>query len=233
MMIASRSATHDLLLTMCILLCMATAWSSVCNESVPADQLHCDRIYPLYKKLETIVTNDKETLYTMKQAFFPALEPHFWESTRVNVVLIRVCVITDETMMKCSSSGENNSTFIKTQCWNFQWSSSPALTRITSGQLFAFDSVFAPVIYQYFVGGRYRQAHILLHIHSAVFQCIPMEREFTRAVVLLLSWVSVVAYVIIFPGFNKCLLTIISKPYTLDIRWCVLHQIGQATYKQL
>ena len=191
MMIASRSATHDLLLTMCILLCMATAWSSVCNESVPADQLHCDRIYPLYKKLETIVTNDKETLYTMKQAFFPALEPHFWESTRVNVVLIRVCVITDETMMKCSSSGGNNSMFIKTQCWNFRWSSSPALNRITIGQLLAFDPVLTPIVYSHFVGKVWsRSAYTLFHIKSSLFPCVPLESDFTQAVVLLLSWAS-------------------------------------------
>jgi len=69
-------------------------------------------------------------------------------------VKIRVCVITDETMMKCNSSDENNSTFIKTQCWNFQWSSSPALTKITSGQLFAFDPVLGGLIYSYFRGRR-------------------------------------------------------------------------------
>ena len=102
-MITSRSAVHDLMLTVYILLFMATAWSSVCNESVPADQFsydRSDRIYPIYKTLETIVTNDKEALYTMKQAFFPVLHPHLWESARVNVVLVRVCVISDETMMR-------------------------------------------------------------------------------------------------------------------------------------
>jgi len=132
------------------MLLLPTAWSSVCNESVTADQFHqnqSDRIYPIYKKLETILTNDKETLYAMKQAFFPALEPHFWESARINVVKIRVCVITDETMMKCNSSSGNNSMFIKTQCWKFLWSSSPALTKITSGQLFSFDPVVAVLIY--------------------------------------------------------------------------------------
>jgi len=187
------------MLTVYILLFMATAWSSVCNESVPADQFNhdrSDRIYPIYKTLETIVTNDKEALYTMKQAFFPVLHPHLWESARVNVVLVRVCVISDETMMKCNSSDGNNSTFIKTQCWSFHWSSSPALTRITSGQLFSFDPTLAPLIYAYFVGDRSRHAHILLHIKSAVFPCVPLERDFTQAVVLLLSWVNAVVYII-------------------------------------
>ena len=183
---------HFFLLTVYMLL-LPTAWSSVCNVSVTADQFHqnqSDRIYPIYKKLETILTNYKETLYAMKQAFFPALHPHFWESARINVVKIRVCVITDETMMKCNSSSGNNSIFIKTQCWKFLWSSSPALTKITSGQLLVFDPVIASWIYRYFRGSRARAAHILLHITSAVFPCIPLERDFTQAVALLLSWVS-------------------------------------------
>ena len=175
-MTTSCSAMQFFLLTLYMLL-LPTARSSVCNVSVTADQFHynqCDRIYPIYEKLETILTNDKETLYTMKQAFFPALDPHFWESARINVVKIRVCVITDETMMTCNSSSENNNVFIKTQCWKFLWSSSPALTKITNGQLFAFDPVLGGLIYSYFRGRRHRDAHILLHIQSSVFPCIPL-----------------------------------------------------------
>ena len=86
-----------------LLVFVATTQSSVRVESDPDDQFHChqtEKIYPIYKKLETILTNDTEAFYTMKQAFFPTLQPHFWESTRVNAVITRVCVITDETMMK-------------------------------------------------------------------------------------------------------------------------------------
>ena len=192
MMITSHSAMHSFLITVYMLL-LPTAWSSVCNESVMADQFHhnqSDTIYTIYKNLETILTNDKETLYKMKQAFFPALHPHFWESARINVVEIRVCVITDETMMNCNSSSGNNSVFIKTQCWKFLWSSSPALTKITNGQLLVFDPVIASGIYRYFRGSRARVARILLHITPAVFPCIPLERDFTQAVALHLSWVS-------------------------------------------
>ena len=191
MMVASCSAMHYFMLTVYMVVFVATTWSSARNESVPAYDNQGNMVYSIYKKLEDIVTNDKETLYKLKQAFFPALQPHFWESARVNVVLIRVCVITDETMMKCNSSGGNNSMFIKTQCWSFRWSSSPALTRITIGQLFAFDPVFAPAIYRHFIGGRgSRESNMLLHITSTIFPCVPLESDFTRAVLLLLSWVS-------------------------------------------
>ena len=159
-------------------------------------------------------TNDTEALYTMKQAFFPALEPHLWESARVNVVLIRVCVITDETMMKCNSSGENNSMFIKTQCWSFRWSNSPALNRITIGQLLAFDPVLTSIAYTNFVGKVWpRSAYTLFHIKSSLFPCVPLESDFTQAVVLLLSWVSAAVYIISFPGFNACFLIHTQLPW--------------------
>ena len=89
---------------------------------------------------------------------------------------------------------------IETQCWKFLWSSSPALTKITSGQLFSFDPVVAVLIYSYFRGSRYRGAQLLLHINSAVFPCIPLESDFTQAVALLLSWVC--NYIISFPGYT-------------------------------
>ena len=196
MMIACHSAMHHFLLAIYIVMVVfvATTWSSVGVESLPGDPFHCNqtkKIYHIYKKLETILTNDTEALYTMKQAFFPVLEPHFWESARVNVVLIRVCVITDETMMKCNSSGGNNSMFIKTQCWSFRWSSSPALNRITIGQLLAFEPLLTSLVYSNFVGKVWlRSAHTLFHIKSSLFPCVPLENDFTRALVLLLSWVS-------------------------------------------
>ena len=175
---------------------MATTWSSVCVELDPGDLLRChqtEKIYAIYKKLEAIVTSDTEALCSMKQAFFPALEPHFWESTRVNVVLIRVCVKADETMMKCNSSGRNNSIFTNTQCWIFRGSSSPALNRIAVGQLLAFDPVLTSIIYSNFVGKVWpRSAYTLFRITSAVFPCVPQESDFTQAIVLLLSWVSAV-----------------------------------------
>ena len=173
---------------------VATTRSSLCVELGPEGLLRChqaEKINSIYKKLEKIVTSDTEALCSMKQAFFPTLQPHFWESARVNVVLIRVCVITDETMMKCNSSGGNNSMFMKSQCWKFRWSSSPALNRISVGQLLAFDPVLTFIIYSNFVGSVWpRSAYTVFRITSAVFPCVPQESDFTQALVLLLSWVS-------------------------------------------
>ena len=55
------------------------------------------RMYSIYKKLESILTNDAESLHLMRQGFFPASVTHFFETERVNVVRIRVCWIPNET----------------------------------------------------------------------------------------------------------------------------------------
>ena len=153
------------------------------------------RIYPIYKKLESILTNDTETLYLMRQAFFPPLTPHILETERVNVVLIRVCWIPNETKPPpaCNSLDSNNQTATETRCKNFRWSRSPALNMIAVEQLLVFDPVFTTTVYSRFVGGSMRSTH---HVFSAfdispdVFPCTPSEDDLTQVTVLLLTWVS-------------------------------------------
>ena len=47
----------------------------------PFDCPEYKRIYFIYKKLESIMINDtdRETLYLMRRAFFPASVTHFWK----------------------------------------------------------------------------------------------------------------------------------------------------------
>ena len=54
------------------------------------------RLHLIYKKLESIMINDTENLYLMRQAFFPASVTHFLETERANVVRIRVCWVPSE-----------------------------------------------------------------------------------------------------------------------------------------
>ena len=49
------------------------------------------QVYLIYKKLESIMNNSTESLYLMRQAFFPASVTHFLKTERVNVVRIKVC----------------------------------------------------------------------------------------------------------------------------------------------
>ena len=138
-----------------------TAWGS-CELDYKLGVFGCPvykRIYPIYKKLESIITNDAETLYLMRQAFLiPPLTPHILETEQVNVVLIRVCWIPNKTKPPpaCNSLDSNNQTATETRCKDFRWSRSPALNMIAVEQLLVFDPVFTTTVYSRFVGGRSR-----------------------------------------------------------------------------
>ena len=76
------------------------------------------RVYLIYKKLESMVTNSTETLYQMRRAFFLASVTHFLETERVNVVRIRVCWIPSEMRPppSCNSLDSNNQTNSTNMC---------------------------------------------------------------------------------------------------------------------
>ena len=153
------------------------------------------RMYSIYKKLESILTNDAESLHLMRQGFFPASVTHFFETERVNVVRIRVCWIPNETRPPpaCNSLDSNNQTAIsETQCWHFRWSGVPALNMIAVDQLLAFDPVLTNWIYSRFIDHTYyRSFPLVFDISSDLFSCTPSEDDLTQATVLLLTWVSV------------------------------------------
>ena len=148
------------------------------------------RIYPIYKKLESIVTNNPETLYQMKQAFFSASQiSHFVETERANVVRIKVCWVLNEMWPPLACNGP---AMAETQCWHFRWSSSPALNIIAAEQLLGFDPILTGMIYSRFVSSTHDQTIILVfNISPDVFPCTPSENDLVQATVLLLTWVSV------------------------------------------
>ena len=170
-----------------------------CGPNSKIGEVDCPeykRIYPIYKKLESMVTNDPETLYQMRQAFFSAFQiSHFVETERDNVVRIKVCWVHNETRPPpaCSSVDSNNQTaMIETQCRHFRWSGSPALNMIAAEQLLAFDPILTGMIYSRFVGSVHHQTIILVvNISPDVFPCTPSEDDLIQATVLLLTWVSV------------------------------------------
>ena len=157
------------------------------------------QIYIIYKKLESILTNDTESLHLMRQGFFPASVTHFFETERVNIVKIRVCWVPNETSWPppaCNSLNSNNQTTLtETRCWDFRWSSLPALNMIAVDQLLAFDPMLTYLIYSRFVDHTYyRSSHLVFGIGPDLFSCTPSEDDLTQATVLLLTWVSVTMY---------------------------------------
>ena len=156
------------------------------------------RIYIIYKKLESILTNDTVSLHLMRQAFFQASVTHFsLETERVNVVPIAVCWVPNKTRPPpaCNSLDRNNQTAItEMRCWNFRWSGLPALNIIAVEQLLAFDPVLTSWIYSRFVDHTYRKFLLVFDISPDLFSCTPSEDDLTQATVLLLTWVSVTIY---------------------------------------
>ena len=151
-----------------------------------------EKVYPIYKTLENIVTNNTETLFLMRQAFFPAILRHFLEASEtVNVVRITVCWLFNNTRPPPCNGLSNNQT-ATTQCKNFRWSRSPGLNMIAFDQLLEFDPVFTSWIYSRYVDHTYRQSFRLqFDMNPDVFPCTPTEDELTQATILLLTWVSI------------------------------------------
>ena len=152
------------------------------------------KIYPIYKTLENIVTNDSETLFLMRQAFFPGLVPHVLETEKDDFVLIRVCAIYDKTMPPPACHGiDVNSTLItETRCWNYRWSSSPAMNMVDVGQLLAFDPVSTSIIYSRFVDAPTDRRFLLIfNISLEAFSCAPSTDELMQATILLSTWVGI------------------------------------------
>ena len=177
-----------------------TTWGS-CDLDYKLRPFDCPaykRIYFIYKKLESIMINDTETLYLMRQAFFPATVTQFLETERVNVVRIRVCWVPNKMRppAACNSLDSNNqSTLTETHCWNFRWSRSPVLNMIAVEQLLAFAPILTSWIYSRYVEHTYHRSFLLVFdISPDLFPCTPSEDDLTWATVLLLTWVSVVTY---------------------------------------
>ena len=164
----------------------------------PVDCPVYKRIHLIYKKLESIMTNDTESLYQMRQAFFPASVAHFLETERVNVVKIGVCWVPNKTRPPpaCNSLDSNNQTAkTETRCLYFRWSRSPVLNMIAVEQLLAFAPILTSWIYSMYVEHTYHRSFLLVFdISPDLFPCTPSEDDLTQATVLLLTWVSVVRY---------------------------------------
>ena len=175
-----------------------TTWGS-CDLDYKFGPFDCPtykRIYIIYKKLESILTNDTVSLHLMRQAFLQASVTHFsLETARVNVVPITVCWVPNKTRPPpaCNSIDRNNQTTItEMRCWNFHWSGLPALNVIAVDQLLAFDPILTSWIYSRFVDHTYRSFPLVFDISPDLFSCTPSEDDLTQATLLLLTWVSVV-----------------------------------------
>ena len=77
----------------------------------------------------------------------------------------------------------------KTQCWDFRWSSLPALNMIAVDLLLAFDPMLPSLVYSRLVDHTHHRRFLLVFdISPDLFPCTPLEDDLTQATVLLLTW---------------------------------------------
>ena len=136
----------------------------------------------LFQKLEDALKTNKQTLYLLREAFFPTQS---LPRDLVNLdVHITVCsVLPEKCDEHCAASGAiSNCSYTR----KFQWSSSPLLDLIPSGQLLTLDNVLSRVI------SRYTFHHSLLSVELQIdsFPIGATEKDLLEALIQLLCLVS-------------------------------------------
>ena len=137
----------------------------------------------LFQKLEDALKTNKQTLYLLRNAFFP---PHHLPRDLVNLhVHVIVCsVLPEKCDEHCAASGAI-SNFSYTQ--RFQWSSSPLLDLIPSGQLLTLDNVLSRVIYH----ETFHRSWLSVELQIDSFPNDVSENDLLEALIQLLCWVSI------------------------------------------
>jgi len=168
-----------LLLTLAAAGCQAN-----CNDSD-----HFCYLYPLYQRLEDSLTNDSQTLYALRQTFFPL------HRTISPAIAIKVCIEVGEIQtVSCNREGHSSdpafsNTTSDEKCWWYQWSSSALLAMITADELLAFDNIFFLIVYSHI--GPSVHYSIEFALQPASLPCMPSSNEMQATLTALLSWVSV------------------------------------------
>ena len=123
----------------------------------------------LFQKLEDALKTNKQTLYLLQKTFFPS---QHLPRDLVNLdVHVTVCsVLPDKCDEQCAASGAI-SNFSYTQ--RFQWSSSPLLDLIPSGQLLTLDNVLSRVTYR-------DTFHFIVHGYKLNFKLTHFSMTFPR-----------------------------------------------------
>ena len=129
------------------------------------------------------MTNSTESLYLMRQAFFPASVTHFLETERANVVRIRVCWVPNKMRppLPCNSLDSNNQIAkLRHTAGTFAVQSTlPVLNMIAVDQLPAFDPMLTGVVHSKFIDHSYTSSKISSFI-SDLFPCTPSEDNLTQ-----------------------------------------------------
>ena len=136
----------------------------------------------LFQKLEDALKTNRQTLYLLRKTFFPT---QHLPRDLVNLdVHVTVCsVLPEKCDEHCAASGAI-SNFSYTQ--KFQWSSSPLLDLIPSGQLLTLDNVLSRAIYR----ETFHRSCLSVELQIDSFPNDVSENDLLEALTQLLCWVS-------------------------------------------
>ena len=137
----------------------------------------------LFQKLEDALKTNKQTLYLLRKAFFPQ---HHLSRDLVNLdVHVTICsVLPEKCDEHCAASGAI-SNFSYTQ--RFQWSSSPLLDLIPSGQFLTLDNVLSTIVYQVAL----HRSWLSVELQIESFPNDVSENDLLEALIELLCWVCI------------------------------------------
>ena len=136
----------------------------------------------LFQKLEDALKTNRQTLYLLRKAFFPTqCLPRDLVNLHVHVI---VCsVVPEKCDEHCAASGAiSNCSYTQ----RFQWSSSPLLDLIPSGQLLTLDNVLSRVIYH----ETFHRSWLSVELQIDSFPNDVSENDLLEALIQLLCWVS-------------------------------------------
>ena len=136
----------------------------------------------LFQKLEDALKTNKPALYLLRKTFFPSQHlPRDLVNLHVHVTVDSV--LSNKCDEHCPASGAI-SNFSYTQM--FQWSSSPILDLIPSGQLLTLDNVLSRTVYRL----TFHHSSLPVELQIDSFPIDATEKDLLEALIQLLCWVS-------------------------------------------
>ena len=138
--------------------------------------------HALFQKLEDALKTNKQTLYLLRKTFFPSQHlPRDLVNLHVHVTVYGV--LSNKCDEHCPASGAiSNVSYTQT----FQWSSSPLLDLIPSGQLLTLDNVLSRTVYQ----DTFHHSSLPVELQIDSFPIDATEKDLLEALIQLLCWVS-------------------------------------------
>lgn len=150
---------------------------------------HKEKVLVLSKKIQEVffVPENSQTLYNMREVFFPSSNYRFWQPDNTEIIDIEICVNIISTDL-CLATGNVNTT----GCWMYRWTDSYFLNLLDIRQLYTFELLTSATLFGTIAHGHCdRKLNIALNL-----SCEDLGSDtdddiiLGQALVQFLSWVS-------------------------------------------